>query len=126
MKPILPSVHAIADYLITIFLALAPTLWEFQGYPARMCYVLASIFFVMNFLTNYNGGLIKLLGFALHGLFELIIAIAVMIIAYKNLTDQQQAAHFFILFGIGLLMFWVLSDYNYIAPEDKHRHFRTH
>jgi hypothetical protein len=112
MKPILPRAHAIIDYLLVMFLAIVPTFWGFVGYPANMCYVLAVIFLVMSLLTDYNGGVVRIIGFAVHGLFELIIAIAVMIIAWRNLSDYQPAEHFFILFGIGLLMFWVLSDYN--------------
>ena len=125
MKPIFPSSHAIIDYLLATFLAVAPALWGFTGYPAQLSYVLAGIFFVMSLLTNYNGGMIKIIGFAIHGLFELIIGVATIIIAYKNLTGSQSAEHFFILLGIGMLMFWVLSDYNYIAPDDNRRRFHT-
>jgi hypothetical protein len=113
MKIITPKLHGIIDYLVVIFLLASSSLFGFTGFIAAFTYVLAGVHLLLTILTNYNAGLLKIIPLPAHGLIELIVGIALIILAFKTFSDTYIGEIFYGCFGVAVLAVWALSDYNY-------------
>jgi hypothetical protein len=113
MKALLsPRVHGYIDYLAVGLLALAPTLFNFSGLPAALCYVVAVMQLGMSLLTAYPLGVAKLIPFTIHGTIEVITSVALVIAPFLfGFSDVASARNFFIVSGIGLFLVWAVTNY---------------
>ena len=112
MKIISPKIHGIIDYLVVIFLWAAPTVYGMIGEVAAYTYALGAIHLLLTILTDYSYGIFKFIPLPLHGLIELIAGIALVVIAYTLLKDDEKAKAFYTAFGIAVLIVFILTDYN--------------
>lgn len=64
--------HVFGDFLFPVTLAGAPLLFEFPQSARWVAFTVAAVHLSMSLLTDYPGGLIKLIPFRLHLLAELI------------------------------------------------------
>lgn len=108
---IAPKAHAIIDYLVVVFLLLSPKLFGLTGYVALFTYALAGIHLLFTILTDYHGGLIKVIDFSLHGKIEFIVSEVLIILAYTFFDHDAAAKMFYQAFGAALLMIWLLTHY---------------
>jgi len=113
MKALLsPRVHGYGDYLIVALVALAPTLFNFSGLPAALCYVLAVAQLGMSLLTAYPLGVAKIIPFTVHGSVEAVTSILLVLAPYLfGFSDVASARNFFIASGIGLFLVWLTTNY---------------
>ena len=65
--------HAAVDYLVPLTLAGAPLFFEFPENAKWVAFSVAGIHLTMTLLTDYPGGIIKLIPFRTHLLAELIL-----------------------------------------------------
>jgi len=122
MKALLsPRVHGYVDYLAVGLLALAPTLFNFSGVPAGLCYALAVVQLGMSLLTAYPLGVAKLLPFTIHGTIEVITSVALVAAPFLfGFSNVDSARNFFIIGGIGLFLVWAVTNYK-VAERPMHR-----
>lgn len=112
MKVVSPKFHGILDYLVVIFLAVSPTLFKMEGTLATFTYALAGIHLLLTILTGYPLGLIKVIPFALHGLIELVVALALIGVSmYFNHTNNLLGFYFYIWFAVAILLLFFLTDF---------------
>jgi hypothetical protein len=111
MKIISPSLHAILDYAVVLFLWISPSLFDFSDYISTFTYVLGGIHLLLTVTTAFKGGLIKLIPLRIHGLIELLVSVALVVLprmlAFTNDTDKA----FYTGFGIAVFLTWLLTDY---------------
>ncbi len=112
MRIISPSVHALIDYLVVVFLIAAPFLFGFSPFVATMTWIIAGIHFLLTILTKFPGGFIKVIPLRIHGLIELIVGIALLFSPWifgfaENAVDKN----FYLAFGGAVLLVWILTDY---------------
>ena len=75
--------------------------------------MLAIVHLLLTVLTNFKAGVFKLIPFKVHGYIELIVAVALIAIAfYFGNTEGNMARNFYIGFGIAVFLTWLLTDYN--------------
>ena len=102
------------DYATVALFALAPTLFDFTGTYATVCYVLAAGYLVVTLLTAFPMGVIKMIPFPIHGGFELvsgpIMLASPWIFGFAN--DNPVARNFFVAMGIVFLLVWMITDWH--------------
>lgn len=112
MKVITPTVHGYLDYLTVIFLALSPTLFHMEGTLATFTYALAGVHLLLTILTAFPLGLIKVLPFPLHGLVELVVAVALAGVSlwFNHLTNML-GFYYYIWLAVVILVVFFLTDF---------------
>jgi hypothetical protein len=112
MKFISPTIHGIIDYLVVIFLLLTPTIFGFAGIIAIFTYALAFVHLALSLLTNYPLGLLKLIPVNVHAGIEVIVGIALIVLAYTWFKDNIDGSKlFYVIFGTVILLTWLVTDY---------------
>jgi hypothetical protein len=110
--PLSPRIHGYIDYLAVALLVLAPTLFNFSGVAAGLCYGLAVVQLGMSLLTAYPLGAAKLIPFTVHGTIELITSIALIAAPFLfGFSGIAAARNFFIIGGVVLFLVWLTTNY---------------
>ena len=110
LKFLSDKVHGILDYAVVIIFALAPSLLGIEGTSALLCYALAAIHLVMTFLTDMPLGIVKVIPIKLHGAIELVVGLALIVVAW-TISDLASGQLFFTLMGAIIFFVWVSSNY---------------
>ncbi len=109
-----PRSHGILDFLVVVFLLLSPLLFDLQEPAATFAYVLAGIHLILTVLTAFPMGLIKIIPLRIHGLIEVLVSVFLVFSPYIiGFTEDPMAIWFFPVFGLVVLLVFLISDYNY-------------
>jgi hypothetical protein len=100
-----PRIHATVDYLSVLLLVLAPTLFGLNDIATRGAYALAAIHLVMTLLTDFPGGVMKLLPLRVHGMVEIVVGVLLVL------------APLVIPAATVLVVVWGITDYVRVHPE---------
>ncbi len=112
MKVINAKAHGILDYLTVAFLFLSPTLFGMDGTLAAFTYILGVVHLLLTILTDFEVGLIKVIPFRVHGIIEIIVAIALGIVAYWFYTlDNLPGFYFYLVVAMVILLVFFLTDF---------------
>lgn len=104
--------HAAIDYGIVMFLLIAPTYFSLPGITSKFTYGLAAIHLLLTVCTNYELGIFKVIPFKVHGIIELLVAIALIGAAYfLGNYEGDLSRYFYISFAIIVFITWLMSDY---------------
>jgi hypothetical protein len=104
--------HGIIDYAMVIFLIIGPRLIGFNGKQATFCYILAAVHLALTVLTRFPLGVLKVLGFPLHGVVEFLAAIVILALPWiAAFARGVLSRNFFVSVGLLLLFVWALTDY---------------
>ncbi|MDP9360924.1 MAG: hypothetical protein M3P29_05665 [Acidobacteriota bacterium] len=104
--------HGIIDYALAILLALGPSFAGFTGKQATWSYLFAGVLFGMAAVTRYPLGILKIVGLAVHGAIELLIAL-ILILApwFGNFARGVHSRNFYWTIGLMMLVLWFLTDF---------------
>lgn len=112
MKILNARIHGIIDYLVVIFLLAAPTLFNLPATTALFTYILGGIHLTLTLLTKTDLGLIKVIPFPIHGWIELVVAIALVGVAFfLGSLEGALAQNFYLAFAGAVFLVWLLTDY---------------
>ncbi len=112
MKIISSKVHGLLDYATVVFLLLSPTLFNMQGSLATFTYALGVVHFVLTILTAFELGLVKIIPFRLHGLIEIVVALALVGAAFWfRSKDSGLGYHFYLALAFVILLVFMLTDF---------------
>lgn len=112
MKYLSPRVHGYIDYIAIVFLFLAPSVIGFSGLPATLFYVIGIAYLAMVLLTAYPLGLVKLIPFPVHGIVEIVAAIAFVLLPWvTGFANNSAARNTYLFVGIVLFLVWLTTDY---------------
>ena len=111
MKFISPRIHGIIDFLVVLFLIGSPMFFGLNGFVAIFTYALAIVHLILTLLTDFSSGVLKIIPFPLHGVIELIVGIALIILALTVFKDTGTGKIFYICFGAAVLLTWLFTDY---------------
>ncbi len=114
MKIINARIHGIIDYLVVIFLLLAPSIFMLSEPISTFTYVLAGIHLTLTILTNFKMGIIKVIPLKVHGAIELIVAIVLTasFLFVDSWAKSPADLYFLSGFGIAVFLTWMLTDYS--------------
>src|SRR5882724_2330506 len=110
LKFLSDKMHGILDYGVVIIFALAPSVIGIVGTAAWLCYALAAIHLAMTFFTDMPLGVVKIIPIKLHGTIELIVGLALIVVAW-TISDVESGQLFFTLMGAIIFFVWVSSNY---------------
>ena len=106
------KIHGIIDYLVVLFLWLSPTIFQMQPYSEAFAYILGFVHFALSLATNYEPGVLKYIPLKIHGTIELIVAIALVGVAfYLGNLEGDFSRNYYLGFAIAVFVVWLLSDY---------------
>ena len=107
-----PVTHGILDYASVIFLAIAPRVTGFNGKQATICYVLAAVHLLLTLVTRFPLGVLKVVGFPIHGAIELVVSLLLIVLPWlAGFSRGVLSTRFFVAFGLLLFVIWLLTDY---------------
>ncbi|MFA6276662.1 MAG: hypothetical protein WC622_07925 [Pedobacter sp.] len=111
MKIITPKIHVILDYVVALFLIIAPNIVGLSTTAATFSMVLGGIHFLLTLITIFRGGVVKLVSFPIHGFIELVVSFTLAVLALtvfsKNMTD-----HFYYAgLAVAIFIVFILTDY---------------
>jgi len=115
-----PRIHATVDYLSVLLLVLAPTLFGLNGIASAAAYALAAIHLAMTLVTDFPGGVMKLLPLRVHGMVEIVVGVLLVLapLVIPAATALGMTGRiFFIAFGAVLVVVWGITDYVRVHPE---------
>ncbi len=97
--------------VVAVFL-LAPLLVGLGGRPAAISYALAAVHLVMTLMTRFPLGVWKTIPFFVHGIVELIVGVALLILpSFDGYGPGSPARRFYLAMGAGILIVWALTAY---------------
>lgn len=121
MKVINSKAHGILDYLTVVFLFLSPTLFGMDGTLATITYTLGVVHLLLTILTAFEFGFIKVIPFRIHGIIEIIVAIALGIVAYWFHTlENMLGFYFYLALAIVILLVFFLTDFTSVTSPRIH------
>ena len=112
MRILSPRVHGVIDLVTVLVLLLAPTLIGLGGSPAAIAYSLAAIHLLLTLLTRFPMGVWKTIPFVYHGIVELIVGVALLLLpSYAGYGPGSPAKRFYLVMGAVILVVWALTAY---------------
>jgi hypothetical protein len=118
MKIISSKVHGLLDYATVIFLLAAPTIFQMEGTLCTFTYVLAGVHFALTALTAFEVGLIKVIPFRVHGILEVVVAIALAGIAlWFRSNDDNLGFYFYLGLAIVIMIVFLLTDFKSVPKR---------
>ena len=118
MNKLSPRVHGILDYFTVLFLLFSPSLFEMQTTGSVFTYVLAIVHLILTVLTDFPAGALKIIPLKLHGLIEIVVSIALIVVAvwFRSSGDNISFYYYFI-FAVILFIVWTTSEYKPVLRE---------
>ena len=104
--------HGIIDYATVVLLLVGPRVVGFTGKQATFCYILGAVHLVLTLLTRFPLGVMKVIGFPLHGAVEFLAAIVVLALPWiAAFARGVLSRNFFVSIGLLIFFVWLLTDY---------------
>src|SRR2546422_1441501 len=112
MRILSPRIHGVIDLVIVLVFLLAPITIGLGGSPAAIAYSLAAIHLLMTLLTRFPMGVWKRIPFFFHGIVELIVGMALLLLpSYAGYGPGSPAKRFYLAMGAAILVVWALTAY---------------
>lgn len=106
------KIHGIIDYLVVLFLFLAPTLFHLPEFTSKFTYALGAVHLTLTILTKFELGIFKIIPFKIHGIIELIVSLALVAVAfYLGNLEGSLAKTFYLCFAAAVFVTWLITDY---------------
>jgi hypothetical protein len=110
-------VHGVLDLIAVFAFLLGPLLFGLGGSPAAIAYTLAIVHLVMTLLTRFPMGRWKVIPFPVHGIVELIVGVALLILpSFAGYAPGSPARKFYLGMGAVILIVWALTAYGAQRP----------
>jgi hypothetical protein len=119
MDVLTPRIHGIIDYVTVVFFVLAPTLFSLPSGIATVCYILAVVHLTMTIITDFPLGMVEVMPFGMHGIVELIVSIALVVLPWILADLFFGAQWFFTVVGVAIFLVWLLTDYSPVPASTK-------
>jgi len=118
MKKLSPRVHGILDYFTVLFLLSSPSLFDMQTNGAVFTYVLAIVHLILTLLTDFPLGAFKIIPLKLHGLIEIVVSIALIVVAvWFRSSGDNVSFYYYLIFAFILFIVWTTSEYKSVLRE---------
>jgi len=112
MRILSARIHGMLDFVIVAVFLLAPLLVGLGGSPAAISYTLAVVHLLMTLMTRFPAGRWKIVPFFLHGIVELIVGVALLILpSSAGYSPGSPARRFYLAIGAAILVVWALTAY---------------
>ncbi len=118
MKRLSSRLHGVLDYAAIVFLLLSPSLFHLESSAATFAFALAMVHLILTLFTDFELGFVKVIPLKVHGLIELFVSIALVLIANAfRVSGDLTAFYFYLTFSIALFFVWMISSYRVAASK---------
>jgi hypothetical protein len=118
MKNLSPRVHGVLDYITVLFLLLSPSLFNMQTTGSMFTYILAIVHLLLTLFTDFPLGAFKIIPLKLHGLIEIVVSIALIVVAvWFRSSGDNVSYYYYLIFAIILFIVWTTSEYKSVLRE---------
>lgn len=107
------------DYVIVVFFLLVPTLFNLTGGMAVLAYVLAVAHLALALVTRFPMGMADMLSFGVHGVVELVIALALITMPWILSGTFWGAQGLYTVVGVVLFVVWTVTNYRPAAAAEQ-------
>lgn len=112
MHKLRSTYHGIIDYVVVLFLFMAPSLFHLPHQTMLITYAMGVIHLVLTISTNFEVGLLKMISFKVHGNIELLVSFALVGVAfYLGSVEGRAAQTFYFIFAAAVFAVWAITDY---------------
>jgi hypothetical protein len=112
MRILSARIHGMLDFVVVAVFLLAPLLVGLGGSPAAISYTLAVVHLLLTLMTRFPAGRWKMVPFFVHGIVELIVGIALLILpSFAGYSPGSPARRFYLAIGAVILVVWALTAY---------------
>jgi peptidoglycan/LPS O-acetylase OafA/YrhL len=112
MRFITARIHGMLDFIVVAVFLLGPLLVGLGGSPAAISYTLGVAHLLMTLMTRFPAGRWKRIPFFVHGIIELIVGIALLILpSFAGYSPGSPARRFYLAMGAVILVVWALTAY---------------
>jgi hypothetical protein len=112
MRILSPRVHGVIDLATVAILVLGPIVIGLGGSPLAIALTLAAIHLLLTLATDYPMGVWKRIPFFVHGIVELIVGVALLVLpSYAGYGPGSPARRFYLAMGAVILVVWALTAY---------------
>jgi hypothetical protein len=120
MRSIGAWTHGVVDYALVLLLLAGPSIVHFSGKQATFCYILGAVHLALTILTRMPLGIVKVVGFPLHGAVELLATIVVLALPWiAAFARGVLSRNFFVSVGVLMFLVWLLTDYRDLRNRPK-------
>ena len=110
-------IHGLLDLVAVFAFLIGPLLFGLGGSPAAISYTLAVVHLAMTLLTRFPMGRWKAIPFPVHGIVELAVGVALLILpSFAGYSPGSPARRFFLGMGAAILIVWALTAYGAREP----------
>jgi len=114
--------HGIIDYVLAVLLLFGPEIAHFAGRQAIWCRLIGALLLIVALLTRYPLGIVKMIGFVSHGVVEIILGIALLILPWtRGFSAGVLSRNFFVSMALLILVVWLLTDFRAIRGRSADR-----
>lgn len=121
-RPISDRIHGVLDYALVAAFLNAPLVLGFHGTAAAIVYWLSGIHLLLTGFTRFPLGVFRLIPFKVHGAFELVAGIFVLIAPWIfGFAGNAAPRNFFVAIGVVILLVFAFTDYSQrveLPPQD--------
>lgn len=111
-------IHGFLDLLTVFAFLIGPLLFGLGGSPAAIAFALALVHLAMTLLTRFPMGRRKVIPFPVHGIVELVVGIALLILpSFAGYAPGSPARRFYLGMGAAILVVWALTAYGAREPR---------
>jgi hypothetical protein len=112
MRILTARIHGVLDLVTVAVFLLGPLIVGLGGSPAAIAYTLAAVHLLMTLFTRFPMGVWKKIPFFVHGIVELVVGIALLLLpTFAGYGPGSPARRFYIAMGAVILVVWVLTAY---------------
>jgi len=112
MRILTARIHGVLDLVTVAVFLLAPLVLGLGGSPAAIAYTLAAVHLLMTLFTRFPMGVWKKIPFFVHGIVELVVGIALLLLpTFAGYGPGSPARRFYIAMGAVILVVWALTAY---------------
>lgn len=110
--------HGIIDYVVFILLITGPSVAGFAGRQATLAYILAVLLFALTILTRFPLGVVKVIGFATHGVIEFLLGILLLVLPWiANFARGVHSRNFYVAMALLILLVDALTDFRRVRDR---------
>ena len=121
MKLLSPRAHGLCDLVLVSALVAAPAWLGFGPAAALTSLALAAVWLAVTLLTSSPLGLVHQVPLSVHGVLELAMSLALVVLPWiVDFARHRSARNFFVISGVLLFAVWLLTDYA-TAPHENSR-----
>lgn len=121
MKFISPTAHGIIDYVLIVFLAISPALFDLTQTAANTLYVLAAGYLLIVLLTDFRLSVAKVIPWSTHGWLDLILAPVIAVLPWI-LGFSETGRNLFLVIAVAVFLVWLFTDW---TPRGRHAATRS-